>query len=85
MIVKAHSGHPLLSAQIAEIVTSALNHVGAPAGTLQVIHGQADGVTMLKDPRIASSSFTGSIRIGQLLAGIAAARPTPIPFYGELR
>ncbi|NUQ91136.1 MAG: aldehyde dehydrogenase (NADP(+)), partial [Glycomyces artemisiae] len=31
-----------------------------------------------------SASFTGSLRAGRLLADIAAARPAPIPFYGEL-
>ncbi|MEO6826933.1 MAG: aldehyde dehydrogenase (NADP(+)) [Microbacteriaceae bacterium] len=84
VIVKAHSGHPQLSAQTAKVVAEALEGAGAPAGTLQVIFGQEEGVTMLKDPRIAAGSFTGSIRAGRMLADIAAARPTPIPFYGEL-
>ena len=39
---------------------------------------------LLKDPRIHAGSFTGSIRVGRMLADIAAARPAPIPFYGEL-
>src|SRR5690606_37046316 len=38
----------------------------------------------LSDPRIKGGSFTGSIAAGRLLADIAASRPTPIPFYGEL-
>ena len=84
VIVKAHSGHPLLSVRTAEIVAGALEATGAPVGTLQLISGQAAGVAMLNDPRIAAGSFTGSIRVGRLLADIAAARPTPIPFFGEL-
>jgi len=84
VIVKAHSGHPKLSIHTAEVLSSALVAAGAPEGTLQLISGQQPGVEMLKDPRIKAGSFTGSIRIGRMLADIAAARPTPIPFYGEL-
>jgi NADP-dependent aldehyde dehydrogenase len=84
VVLKAHSGHPKLSAQTAAIVTAALAGAGAPEGTFQLITGQQAGVAMLKDRRIAAGSFTGSIRAGRLLADIAAARPTPIPFYGEL-
>ncbi len=84
VIVKAHSGHPRLSVQTAEVVAGALESAGAPEGTLQVILGQQAGVDMLNDPRIKAGSFTGSIRVGRMLADIAAARPTPIPFYGEL-
>ncbi|MEO6941554.1 MAG: aldehyde dehydrogenase (NADP(+)) [Terrimesophilobacter sp.] len=84
VIVKAHSGHPRLSVQTADIVARALESAGAPEGTLQLISGQEAGVEMLNDPRIKAGSFTGSIRVGRMLADIAAARPTPIPFYGEL-
>ncbi len=84
VIVKAHSGHPRLSVQTADVVAKALESAGAPKGTLQLISGQQAGVDMLNDPRIKAGSFTGSIRVGRMLADIAAARPTPIPFYGEL-
>jgi NADP-dependent aldehyde dehydrogenase len=84
VVVKAHSGHPMLSVQTAEVVAGALEAAGAPAGTLQLISGQDAGVAMLKHPLIAAGSFTGSIRAGRILADIAAARPAPIPFYGEL-
>ncbi|WP_349899094.1 aldehyde dehydrogenase (NADP(+)) [Parafrigoribacterium soli] len=84
VILKAHSGHPELSVQTADVVTAALAGAGAPDGTFQLISGQDAGVAMLKDPRIAAGSFTGSIRAGRLLADIAASRPAPIPFYGEL-
>src|SRR5690606_34715285 len=57
---------------------------GMPDGIFQLIHGQEAGVSVLKDERIKAGSFTGSIYVGRLLADIAAARPTPIPFYGEL-
>jgi len=84
VIVKAHSGHPELSRRTAEIVAGALEGAGMPPGTLQLIEGQQTGVDMLKHPLIKAASFTGSLHAGRLLADIAAARPDPIPFYGEL-
>ncbi|MDT7797858.1 MAG: NADP-dependent aldehyde dehydrogenase [Actinomycetota bacterium] len=84
VILKAHPGHPELSAQTGLIVREALIEAGAPAGLFNVIFGQDEGVTALKDPRIAAASFTGSIPGGRALFDIANARPRPIPFYGEL-
>jgi NADP-dependent aldehyde dehydrogenase len=84
VVVKAHSGHPRLSAQTASVVSGALEAAGAPEGVLQLISGRSAGVALLKDPKIAAGSFTGSIAAGRSLADIAAARPGPIPFYGEL-
>jgi NADP-dependent aldehyde dehydrogenase len=84
VIVKAHSGHPRLSVETARVVSEALVGAGAPDGVLQLIEGRSAGVDMLKDPRIKAGSFTGSIKVGRMLADIAAARPTPIPFFGEL-
>lgn len=84
VIVKAHPGHPRLSSRTGQIVAEALQSLGAPEGTLALIFGTEPGVQMLRNPRIAAASFTGSQRAGQLLAQIAAARPRPIPFFGEL-
>ncbi|WP_204976725.1 aldehyde dehydrogenase (NADP(+)) [Microbacterium esteraromaticum] len=84
VIVKAHSGHPELSRRTAEVVTSALRSAGMPEGTFQLISGQENGVAMLKDERIRAGAFTGSTHVGRMLADIAASRPVPIPFYGEL-
>lgn len=84
VIVKAHSGHPELSDATAKVVSDALHKAGMPAGVFSLIHGQQAGVAVLKDPRIKAGSFTGSIYVGRLLADIAASRPTPIPFFGEL-
>ncbi|MEV8337194.1 aldehyde dehydrogenase (NADP(+)) [Leucobacter sp. NPDC077196] len=84
LIVKAHSSHPDLSDATAEVAARALTEAGMPEGTFQLIHGREAGVQILQDPRIKAGSFTGSIRVGRLLADIAANRPAPIPFYGEL-
>ena len=84
LIVKAHSGHPELSDATAQIAESALREAGMPEGVFHLIHGREAGVQVLKDPRIQAGSFTGSINVGRLLADIAANRPAPIPFFGEL-
>lgn len=84
LIVKAHSGHPELSDATAEIASTALREAGMPEGVFHLIHGREAGVQVLKDPRIKAGSFTGSINVGRLLADIAANRPAPIPFFGEL-
>jgi NADP-dependent aldehyde dehydrogenase len=84
VVLKAHPGHEELSTQTGEIVRAALAAAGAPEGLFAVIHGVDAGVTALKDPRIAAASFTGSVAGGRALFDIAVARPTPIPFYGEL-
>ncbi|GAA3580101.1 aldehyde dehydrogenase (NADP(+)) [Amycolatopsis ultiminotia] len=84
VVLKAHPGHEELSARTGGIVAAALAAAGAPAGAFAVIHGVEQGVTALKDPRIAAASFTGSVPGGRALFDIAVSRPHPIPFYGEL-
>ena len=84
VIVKAHPGHPRLSDATHRVVVEALNDAGMPAGTFQIVHGQDEGVALLNDDRIRAASFTGSVRAGRFLADIAASRPRPIPFFGEL-
>lgn len=84
VILKAHSGHPELSQRTGAVVADALAGAGMPAGVFQVVTGQEAGVALLQDPRIKAGSFTGSIHAGRLLADLAAGRPDPIPFFGEL-
>jgi NADP-dependent aldehyde dehydrogenase len=84
VILKAHSGHPRLSAATGEVVAAALTEAGAPEGLFAVIFGTQAGRDALADPRIKAGSFTGSIPGGRALFDIASSRPEPIPFYGEL-
>ncbi|MFD5092384.1 aldehyde dehydrogenase (NADP(+)) [Amycolatopsis thailandensis] len=84
VVLKAHSGHPELSARTGEVLREALVKAGAPEGIFAVVYGQQTGVTALKDPRIQAASFTGSVPGGRALFDIATSRPSPIPFYGEL-
>jgi NADP-dependent aldehyde dehydrogenase len=84
VVVKAHPGHPELSARTVEVMAEALRRAGAPDGSLAVIQGYDVGVAALRDPRITAAGFTGSVPAGRALHEIAATRPQPIPFYGEL-
>jgi NADP-dependent aldehyde dehydrogenase len=84
VVLKAHPGHPRLSARTGELVADALRTAGAPDGTLGVIFGLDTGTKALRDPRMTAAAFTGSAAAGRALFDIAAARPVPIPFYGEL-
>jgi NADP-dependent aldehyde dehydrogenase len=84
VIVKGHSGHPRLSQLCAELVREGLTAAGAPDGAFALVSGTETGVEALRDQRVKAASFTGSVPVGRRLHDIAATRPTPIPFYGEL-
>ncbi|MFJ3958807.1 aldehyde dehydrogenase (NADP(+)) [Arthrobacter sp. NPDC090010] len=84
VLVKAHSGHPELSRFTAKVVAGALRRAGAPDGTFGLLFGTQAGAAALRDDRITAGAFTGSIPGGRALFDIAASRPTPIPFFGEL-
>ncbi|MFI0369833.1 aldehyde dehydrogenase (NADP(+)) [Actinomadura sp. 1N219] len=80
VVVKAHPGHPRLSRRTAEVIAAA----GLPDGVFGLIEGEEAGVEALRHPGVAAAAFTGSQRGGLALAKIAAERPVPIPFYGEM-
>jgi NADP-dependent aldehyde dehydrogenase len=82
--VKAHSGHLELSRRTAEIVTSALADVGAPAGLFALVEGREAGLELVAAPDTHAVSFTGSLSGGRALIEAIATRDDPIPFYGEL-
>ena len=84
VIVKAHQGHPETSLRTATVAREALRSAGAPAGTLAVVVGRDTGIALIQHPVITAAGFTGSVAGGRALFDLAAARPDPIPFYGEL-
>lgn len=84
VVVKAHPGHPELSACTRDVLVAALSEAGAPEGTFEIIYGVDAGTTALRHPEIQAAAFTGSVPGGRALFDIANARPQPIPFYGEL-
>jgi acyl-CoA reductase-like NAD-dependent aldehyde dehydrogenase len=80
VVVKAHPGHPGLSVHCGRIVAGA---VGIP-GAFAVVHGLDAGKRLVAHPAIRAAGFTGSLAGGRALFDLAAGRPDPIPFYGEL-
>ncbi|WP_327291702.1 aldehyde dehydrogenase family protein [Streptomyces sp. NBC_01198] len=84
VVVKAHPDHPATSALCADLLRGAAVAVGLPADTVVLLHGFEAGVELVRHPLVAAAGFTGSIPGGRALYDAAAARPQPIPFYGEL-
>ncbi|MFI6350106.1 aldehyde dehydrogenase (NADP(+)) [Streptomyces sp. NPDC050560] len=84
VLLKTHEAHPRLAAAFGALATGALRSAGAPDGVFALVHGQEAGVSALRDSRVRAASFTGSVPGGRALFDIAASRPDPIPFYGEL-
>lgn len=85
VVVKPNPGHPLLSEALMSLAQRALGAAGAPAGILTMVDTSLQaGIDLVNDDRIEAVAFTGSQRGGLALASIAAARPRPIPFFGEL-
>lgn len=84
VVAKAHPAHPETSLIVAEAVSHAIRAQGGPDGVFGMVFGYQAGITLVRDPDIAAVGFTGSLSGGRALSGIAASRPRPIPFYGEL-
>jgi NADP-dependent aldehyde dehydrogenase len=86
VVVKAHTGHLQLSQQVFQIIQQVLAAQGLPAGLIGLVQGGGRdvGVRLIRHPAIAAGAFTGSTQGGAALAAEAAARPRPIPFFGEL-
>lgn len=84
VVVKAHSGHPKLSALVVELARRVADELSIDPDVLQAVYRQDEGIALLEHPAIAAASFTGSTHVGRSLADRAALRPKPIPFFGEL-
>ncbi|MER8114315.1 aldehyde dehydrogenase (NADP(+)) [Streptomyces sp. NPDC094031] len=69
---------------VARIVAGALREAGAPEGVLALVTGFEAGAALVSHPAVKAAGFTGSPSGGRALYDLAAARPEPIPFYGEL-
>ena len=86
VVIKGHPGHPQLTQQTYALIQQVLAAQKLPAGLVGLVQGTSNevGVALVRHPAIAAAAFTGSTRGGAALAAEAAARPRPIPFYGEL-
>lgn len=84
VVVKAHPSHPGLSRAVRDLTAEAVAGARLPAGVFTVVFGDDTGVAALRDHRIRAAGFTGSTVGGRFLFDVAASRPDPIPFFGEL-
>ena len=86
VVVKAHPSHPATSEAAFAALERACAAVGAPAGTVGLVHGAgaAVGAALVTAPGVAAVGFTGSTGGGLALARLAAERPVPIPVHAEM-
>lgn len=86
VVVKGHSAHPGTAEVVAEAVLAAQIRCGMPDGVFSLIQGgnRRVGEAVVTHPAIRAVGFTGSLAGGRALFDLCAARPDPIPFFGEL-
>jgi len=86
VVVKGHSADPGTGKIIAEAIDSAIKAQGIEPGVFSLIQGanRAVGTRLVQHPLIRAVGFTGSLAGGRALCDLCAARPEPIPFFGEL-
>ncbi|MBT2552124.1 aldehyde dehydrogenase (NADP(+)) [Arthrobacter sp. ISL-5] len=84
VVHKAHDGHRELAVRTAQTVTAALDAAGAPSGLFALVTGRQAAEALVDHPLVKAIGFTGSTAGGRALLNRAAARPEPIPFFGEL-
>jgi acyl-CoA reductase-like NAD-dependent aldehyde dehydrogenase len=84
VVHKAHDGHLNLALRTAATVIAALNDAGAPSGLFSLVTGRPAAEALVDHPLVKAIGFTGSTAGGRALFNRAAARPEPIPFFGEL-
>ena len=86
VVVKGHSAHPGTSDLVAQAIAAAIDTCNVHPGVFSQIQGgdRAVGQAVVQHPLIRAVGFTGSLAGGRALYDLCAARPEPIPFFGEL-
>ncbi|WP_299141145.1 aldehyde dehydrogenase (NADP(+)) [uncultured Tateyamaria sp.] len=86
VVVKGHPAHPGTGEIVAAAIDAARVKQALHPGVFSFVHdgGIAVGRALAQDPHIKAVGFTGSLRGGRALFDLCAARPEPIPFFGEL-
>lgn len=86
VVVKGHSAHPGTGEIVAQAIDAAIKATGMPAGVFSLVQGgkRDVGEALVQHPHIKAVGFTGSLGGGRALFNLCAARPEPIPFFGEL-
>jgi len=86
VVVRGHSAHPGIADLVAQALDAAIKSCGMHPGTFSQIQGgdYSVGQALVTHPLIKAVGFTGGLAGGRALYDLCAARPEPIPFYGEL-
>ena len=86
VIVKAHPAHPGTSELVGRIIRDSVRACDLPEGVFSLLFdsGTSVGAALVQHPLVKAVGFTGSIPAGRALFDLAAKRPSPIPFYGEM-
>lgn len=86
VVVRGHIAHPGISDIVAQAIDSAIQKSGVHPGVFSQIQGGGHDVghALVSHPLIRAVGFTGSLAGGRALYDACAARPEPIPFFGEL-
>jgi len=86
VVVKGHSAHPGTGEIIAEAVLAAVQKCNIDPGVFSLVQGgnRQVGAALVEHSLIKAVGFTGSLAGGRALFDLCAARPEPIPFFGEL-
>ncbi|MGC1428950.1 MAG: aldehyde dehydrogenase (NADP(+)) [Albidovulum sp.] len=86
VVVKGHSAHPGTGEIVAEAIHAAIQVCKLHPGVFSLIQGgkRDVGTALVQHPMIKAVGFTGSLAGGRALFDLCAARPEPIPFFGEL-
>ncbi|SLN36543.1 Alpha-ketoglutaric semialdehyde dehydrogenase [Pseudoruegeria aquimaris] len=86
VVVKGHPAHPGTGEIVAEAIAAAIAACGLHPGVFSLIQGNTNdlGAALVQHPLIRAVGFTGSLGAGRALFDLCAARPEPIPFFGEL-
>ncbi|MDB5568550.1 MAG: 2,5-dioxovalerate dehydrogenase [Tardiphaga sp.] len=86
VVVKGHAAHPGTSEIVADAIDAARRKLDLHPGVFSLIQGHTPevGAALVQNPNIKAVGFTGSLAGGRTLFDLCAARPEPIPFFGEL-
>lgn len=86
VVVKGHPAHPGTGEIVADAILEAIRACGLPPGTFSLVQGDTRevGRALVTHPFVRAVGFTGSFAGGKALFDLCAARPEPIPCFGEL-
>ncbi|MDP4032795.1 MAG: aldehyde dehydrogenase (NADP(+)) [Pseudorhodobacter sp.] len=86
VVVKGHSAHPGTGEIVAQAIDAARKSCNLHPGVFSLVQGgkRDVGEALVQHPLIRAVGFTGSLGGGRALYDLCAARPDPIPFFGEL-